>query len=153
MPRGLSRPGKKRVSTEIVGHDVLRPHIYQCAVDVSRDIVLAMGERMILHVDTLKRKATPIDAYMTGCLRSACEKWRPLVRPNGLSKAIVRCATDRPRAGDPEPDISPPPEHAGDPDDSRGLSHAGVPIRPSNARASAKIFGGAVGVSVSAGAR
>lgn len=78
-----------RVYTEMIGYDALRLHIYQYAVDVSRDIVLATGEHMMLHVDTVKRKATPTGDYISSCLRSACEKWRPLVRPRGLSKAIV----------------------------------------------------------------
>lgn len=78
-----------RVYTEMIGYDALRLHIYQYTVDTSRDIVLATGEHMMLHVDTHRRKATPIGDYMRGCLQSASEKWPPLVRPKGLSRKIV----------------------------------------------------------------
>lgn len=78
-----------RVYTEMIGYDALRLHIYQYAIDTDRDIVLATGEHMMLHVDTVGRKATPIGDYMRGCLQTACEKWPPLVRPKGLSRAVT----------------------------------------------------------------
>ena len=77
-----------RVFTEMLGFDRHRLHIYQYAIDVERDIVLATGEHMMIHVDTNQRKSTPIDSYMEGCLSEALYRWHPEQRPRGLSTSI-----------------------------------------------------------------
>lgn len=78
-----------RVYTEMIGYDALKLHIDQYMLDVNRDIVLATEEHMMLHVDTDRRKATPIGEYMRGCLKIDSEKWSPVVRPTGLSHTIT----------------------------------------------------------------
>lgn len=77
-----------RVYSETIGYDDTRLHIYQYVVDVARDTVLATGEHMMVHVDTVKRRSTPIGAYMQECLARALEKWRPLKMPKGLKASI-----------------------------------------------------------------
>lgn len=85
-----------RIYTEAIGVDDLRLHIYQYVIDVTRDIVLATGEHMMIHVDTDRRRAIPVDDYMQGCLQTALQKWRPLKMPKGLHASITaaKSATD-----------------------------------------------------------
>lgn len=85
------------IFTETIGVDDLRLHIYQYVIDVARDMVLATGEHMMIHVDTDRRRATPVDDYMKACLQSALEKWRPLKMPKGLHAFITTAKI----AGDP----------------------------------------------------
>uniref|UniRef100_UPI002FE288F3 thioesterase family protein n=1 Tax=Sinorhizobium chiapasense TaxID=501572 RepID=UPI002FE288F3 len=77
-----------RVYTEMIGYDDTKLHIYQYVVDVARDIVLATGEHMMVHVDTVKRRSTPINDYMRGCLQRALDSWRPVNAPKGLAASI-----------------------------------------------------------------
>lgn len=77
-----------RVYTETIGYDETRLHIYQYVVDVVRDIVLATGEHMMVHVDTVKRRSTPVNDYMRECLANALKKWSPLTLPKGLRASI-----------------------------------------------------------------
>lgn len=74
--------------TEMIGFDDFRLHIYQYVIDGPRNLVLATGEHMMLHVDTTRRRATPIDDYMRGCLSKALKAWSPLVAPRGLRASI-----------------------------------------------------------------
>lgn len=77
-----------RIYTETIGYDEMRLHIYQYVVDVARNLVLATGEHMMVHVDTLDRRAVPVDAYMRDCLESALKRWRPLQAPRGLRASV-----------------------------------------------------------------
>lgn len=77
-----------RIYTETIGYDDTRLHIYQYVVDVDRDMVLATGEHMMVHVDTVKRRSTAIGDYMRECLANALEKWRPMNAPKGLQASI-----------------------------------------------------------------
>ena len=77
-----------RVFTETIGYDETRLHIYQYVVDAARDIVLATGEHMMVHVDTVKRRSAPINDYMRSCLQRALDSWRPVKAPKGLAAAI-----------------------------------------------------------------
>ena len=70
-----------RVLSEMLGYDDLRLHIYQYVVDTTRDVVLATGEHMMLHVDTRRRKATPLLPDMATRLDQALHQWRPDLRP------------------------------------------------------------------------
>lgn len=74
--------------TAFAGFDPIRLHIYQYALDTDRDIVLATGEHMMLHVDTRLRKARPAHQYMLDCLQRAQDQWTPALRPKGLSQSI-----------------------------------------------------------------
>lgn len=78
-----------RIYTETIGVDDLRLHIYQYILDDTRGLVLATGEHMMVHVDTVSRSAIPVGDYMRGCLRRALEKWRPLKMPKGLHASII----------------------------------------------------------------
>ncbi|MBB5577092.1 MULTISPECIES: thioesterase family protein [Rhizobium] len=78
-----------RIFTETIGVDDLRLHIYQYVINEARDIVLATGEHMMIHVDTVRRRAVPVDDYMKGCLQRALVKWRPLKMPKGLHASIT----------------------------------------------------------------
>jgi acyl-CoA thioester hydrolase len=89
-----------RIYTETIGVDDLRLHIYQYVLDDARDLVLATGEHMMVHVDTVKRRAVPVDEYMRGCLQSALEKWRPTKMPKGLHASIAPLKTAK-RSLDP----------------------------------------------------
>ncbi len=77
-----------KVFTEIIGYDEIRLHIYQYVIDVPRDIVLATGEHMMLHVDTHHRRRSPINDYMAGCLAAALERWPPIAAPKGLGASV-----------------------------------------------------------------
>lgn len=78
-----------RVYTEMIGYDSVQLHIYQYVVDQVRDLTVATGEHLMLHVDTRVRKRTPMLPYMSKCLDSALEKWRPVQRPIGLGAPLV----------------------------------------------------------------
>lgn len=80
-----------KVYSEMIGYDSVRLHIYQYVVDASRDLTIATGEHMMLHVDTNLRHRTPVGDYMSGCLETALRKWAPEKRPKGLGAAIVSC--------------------------------------------------------------
>ena len=77
-----------RVFTEIIGFDELRLHIYQYVVDQRKDVVLATGEHMMVHVDTNRRGAVPMGGYMTQCLTRAMEAWKPEEAPKGLASSV-----------------------------------------------------------------
>lgn len=77
-----------KVYTEMLGYDHLRLHIYQYVLDANRDIVVATGEHMMLHVDTNTRRVTPVDAYMDGCLKEALRKWPAPLKPKGMGSAV-----------------------------------------------------------------
>lgn len=76
------------VFTEMIGYDDIRLHIYQYIVDTAKDVVHATGEHMMLHVDTIARRAAPIDHYMRQCLTHALERWQPQQAPKGLGAGI-----------------------------------------------------------------
>ena len=77
-----------RVFTEMIGYDSVRLHIYQYVVDLARDLTVATGEHMMLHVDTSRRKRTPMTPYMSDCLEKALGKWHPILRPKGLGAQL-----------------------------------------------------------------
>lgn len=79
-----------KVFTEMIGFDDLRLHIYQYVIDQTRNIVVATGEHMMVHVDTTHRSAVPVNAYMRECLENALLKWGPAKTPKGLSSSIRR---------------------------------------------------------------
>lgn len=80
-----------KVYTEMIGYDSVRLHIYQYMLDVSRDLTVATGEHLMLHVDTNIRKRTPIGPYMAGCLETALRTWKPILQPKGLGAAVTSC--------------------------------------------------------------
>lgn len=77
-----------RIFTEMIGYDDVRLHIYQYVIDGDRDLVLATGEHLMLHVDTTARRRTPAGAHMQDCLARALSGWRPRLRPKGLGASI-----------------------------------------------------------------
>lgn len=77
------------IYTDMISYDHLRLHIYQYALDVDRNITLATGEHMMIHVDTNLRKSKSADDYMISCMAEALQKWGPAEVPKGLSQAIV----------------------------------------------------------------
>lgn len=76
------------VFSEMIGYDPVRLHIYQYVVDRSRDVTVATGEHLMLHVDTSRRKRTPINSYMSDCLEGALRRWKPILRPKGLGAQL-----------------------------------------------------------------
>lgn len=72
------------VFTEIIGFDDVRLHLYTYVVDVSRDITVATGEHMMLHVDTRLRKASPMEPYMLNAIVEASKTLTPALQPKGL---------------------------------------------------------------------
>jgi carnitine 3-dehydrogenase len=97
------------VYTEMIGYDPIRLHIYQYVVDQIRDLTVATGEHLMLHVDTRLRKRTPMTSYMTGCLERALCQWRPVLRPKGLGAPLVGAdaLAIRPQAGRLKTDAPP----------------------------------------------
>lgn len=78
-----------KVYSEIIGYDSVRLHIYQYVIDQDRDLTLATGEHLMLHVDTAIRKTTAMTPYMTECLERALVRWGPMRRPKGLGNRIA----------------------------------------------------------------
>lgn len=78
-----------RAYSELLGFDRVRLHVYQYIVDVDRDIVVATGEHMLLHVNTHARRAVALTPYMEECLQAASRKCPALVRPRGMTRSIV----------------------------------------------------------------
>lgn len=76
------------VFTEMIAYDAVRLHIYQYVVDKARDLTVATGEHLMLHVDTSRRKRTPMNGYMSSCLEQALGRWRPILRPKGLGAQL-----------------------------------------------------------------
>lgn len=88
-----------KVFTEVLGTDRFRLHIYQYILDADRDIVVATGEHMLLHVSTRTRKVVVADAYMQECLEQAKLKWPARTLPKGACKtfrSLARSATCSP---------------------------------------------------------
>ncbi|MCF6110409.1 thioesterase family protein [Mesorhizobium muleiense] len=77
------------VYTEMIGYDPVRLHIYQYVLDQARDLTVATGEHLMLHVDTQLRKRTPVGPYMAECLGQALAKWRPILKPRGLGASLL----------------------------------------------------------------
>jgi len=77
-----------RVYTEMLGYDHVRLHIYQYIFDMQRDIVIATGEHMLLHVDLRLRRAAAMLPEMSRCMELAFARWHPLVRPRGSGSHI-----------------------------------------------------------------
>ncbi|RWB70009.1 thioesterase family protein [Mesorhizobium sp.] len=77
-----------RIFTDMIGYDQVRLHIYQYVVDVSRDITLATGEHMMLHVNTNLRKRVDMLPYMKGCMERAMRNWAPNLQPKGLGAGV-----------------------------------------------------------------
>ena len=82
-----------RVFTEMIGFDSLRLHIYQYVVERTQNVVVATGEHMMVHVDTTRRSAAPVDDYMHACLEKALERWGAAQAPKGLTSSIRRLIT------------------------------------------------------------
>lgn len=78
-----------KVFSAVVGYDSFRLHIYQYVLDCDRDIVVATGEHLLIHVDTHRRRATATALEMPGLLDTALAKRRPKLKPKGLGRAIT----------------------------------------------------------------
>lgn len=81
-----------KVYTEMIGYDSVRLHIYQYVVDTVRGLTVATGEHLMVHVDTVSRRAAPMQPYISGCLAEALRKWRPILRPKGMGASLRPCA-------------------------------------------------------------
>lgn len=77
-----------RVFSEMLGFDRVRLHVFQYIVDASRDLVVATGEHLLLHVDTRERRAVALTPYMKDRLSAASMQCPALIRPRGMSRAI-----------------------------------------------------------------
>jgi carnitine 3-dehydrogenase len=77
-----------KVYTEVIGADSFRFHIYQYIVDVSRNIVVATGEHMLLHIDLTTRKHVKAGPYMQDCMQEAASRWKAPLLPKGASPSF-----------------------------------------------------------------
>lgn len=80
-----------RIFTDMIGYDDVRLHIFQYVTDASRDVTVATGEHLMLHVDTNLRRRTPMPRYMRDCMAAAMDRWAPALRPLGLGTSISTC--------------------------------------------------------------
>lgn len=78
------------VYSEIIAFDDVRLHMYQYAVDTSRNITVATGEHMMLHVDTTDRRAIEMKPYMYEALVKAFAKTRPKLAPKGSGQLFYK---------------------------------------------------------------
>ncbi|MNL60124.1 bifunctional 3-hydroxyacyl-CoA dehydrogenase/thioesterase [compost metagenome] len=69
---------------EIIGFNSTKLHLYSYVVDTDREITVATGEHMMLHVDTKLRRVTPMETYMHDSIANAFDGLRPLLQPKGL---------------------------------------------------------------------
>ncbi|MCK0198134.1 hypothetical protein MWN34_14565 [Ancylobacter sp. 6x-1] len=77
-----------RVYTDMISHDAIRLHIYQYMVNATTAACLATGEHMMLHVDTVQRRACPMGPQMQAAAEAAMTSWAPRLKPLGLSGSI-----------------------------------------------------------------
>lgn len=77
-----------KVFAQFIAYDAKRVHLYQYMLDVERNIVIATGEHVLLHVDTEVRRAAPMPGFMAECLDLAWKRWSSNVRPEGLIRTL-----------------------------------------------------------------
>ncbi|UZE26365.1 thioesterase family protein [Pseudomonas sp. B21-056] len=77
------------VFSEIIGFDHTRLHLYQYIIDTNRNITVATGEHMMLHVDTTRRCVTPMEPSMYDSLVQAFERLHPALQPKGLGVPFI----------------------------------------------------------------
>ncbi|MFL1526243.1 thioesterase family protein [Pseudomonas sp. O230] len=80
------------VYSEIIGFDDLRLHLYQYAVDIERQITVATGEHMLLHVDTTARRAVKMEPCMYQAVSEAFAKTQPKLAPKGVGQPFFKIA-------------------------------------------------------------
>jgi carnitine 3-dehydrogenase len=76
------------VSTQVLGVDAKRLHLFH-VLERTQDVsVLATAEQMLLHVDVTNQRATPAPEEMSDRLRRIAEAHAVLPRPEGTGRSI-----------------------------------------------------------------
>lgn len=88
------------VHTNLIGYDAIRLHIYQYVVDTSRDLTVATGEHLMLHVGMQRRKASPMLPALAASLDEAFQTCAPQLQPKGLGVG-VRSVPEKESDGSP----------------------------------------------------
>ena len=76
------------VTTQVLGVDDKRLHLFHRMYRRGEDAVIATGEQLMLHVDTAAGKATPLGAQLRGRLDALREAHARLPRPTAAGQPV-----------------------------------------------------------------
>jgi carnitine 3-dehydrogenase len=76
------------VSTQVIGADEKRVHLFHTIERPTTATVLATGEHMLLHVDTAAGRACPMVEPVAGAVAAAAAAQAPLPRPEAAGQRI-----------------------------------------------------------------
>jgi carnitine 3-dehydrogenase len=77
------------VTTQLLGMDEKRLHVFHSLYRTKDDVLLASGEQMLLHVDTKENRACPVRADIRARLQHIAEAQRGLPRPGAAGRGIA----------------------------------------------------------------
>jgi carnitine 3-dehydrogenase len=89
------------VTTQLLGHDPKRLHLFHEIRRADDDSPVATGEHMLLHVEMAAGRAVPAGAEVLAALDRIAASQRQLPRPDGAGRAIgeARSAAGGQRSG------------------------------------------------------
>jgi carnitine 3-dehydrogenase len=76
------------VTTQVLGADEKRLHVFHRVVRAADDAVLATAEQMLLHVDTSRGRAAPADPEVLERVRALAGAHARLPAPEGVGRRI-----------------------------------------------------------------
>jgi carnitine 3-dehydrogenase len=76
------------VSTQVLGSDEKRLHVYHRLIRTNDGVVVAESEQMLLHVDTRRGRAAPADPAVLGRLGRVAEAHAKLPRPERAGRRV-----------------------------------------------------------------
>jgi carnitine 3-dehydrogenase len=87
---GQARAGDRiHVTTQVLGHDEKRLHVFHSVVRTDDDAPLATAEQMLLHVDATTGRAAPAAPDLRAAVARVAAAHAPLPRPDGAGRAIT----------------------------------------------------------------
>jgi len=84
-------------TTQILGHDDKRLHVFHSLYRTDDDALLATAEQMLLHVDTATERTTPADPALLERIERIARAHAELPRPDRAGRAVgMPARRDRP---------------------------------------------------------
>jgi carnitine 3-dehydrogenase len=80
---------KIHVTTQILGMDEKRLHLFYCLYRSRDQLLLASGEQMLLHVNTKESRACPVHDAVRARLQRLADSHRGLPRPAAAGRGIA----------------------------------------------------------------
>ncbi|MFQ5954681.1 MAG: thioesterase family protein [Kiloniellales bacterium] len=77
-----------RFTTQILGYDAKRMHIFHAMYHAAEGFLAATSELMVLHVDMARRRVTPFPEAVTRRLAALAEAHRRLPKPPQVGRVI-----------------------------------------------------------------